>query len=128
MIGRDPWREVSRVLVFAVAAAILLLSLLPRPPMSFGGLRWSDKIGHLLAYFLWGGLLYLALPGRPADLPVRRLFLTVLIGIGFGGLIELLQPFTGRSRELLDLLSDALGAGGGAVTAYALCRARSAAR
>lgn len=66
MIGRDPWREVSRVLVFAVAAAILLLSLLPRPPMSFGGLRWSDKIGHLLAYFLWGGCSTWPCPaGRP---------------------------------------------------------------
>lgn len=120
----SPRRRLSLALAFAVAALILLVSLLPRPPMELGGPRWSDKLGHLLAYALLGGLLCLSLPERPA---APRLLLAALAGVAFGGAIELLQPLTGRSRELLDLLADALGSGGGAAAAHALFRSRSAA-
>ncbi len=110
----------SRVLALVVAAAILIVSLLPTPPVTFERVRYSDKIEHVLAYAAWGALVYLTLPGGR-----RRFLLTLLIGVVFGGVIELLQPLTGRSRDLLDLLADAVGTAGGAAAAWALRRRRS---
>ena len=95
---------ISRILTALVAAAILVASLLPfeSPP---GG-PFTDKILHLAAYVLLGLLLFLATGKKgPA---------VVLASIGFctayGGLIEIVQPLFGRSRELADWIVDFAGA------------------
>lgn len=106
-----------RILALVMAAAILVVSLLPRPPMSFERASWSDKVEHGLAYAAWGVVLGFALAGRR-----RPFLLALLIGVLFGGLIELLQPLTGRHGDVLDLLADAVGVGAGAAAALALRR------
>ncbi len=109
----------SRILVFVVAAAILVLSLLPRMPESFDRMRYSDKLAHFFAYLCWGALVFLALQ---EGLIWRRVLVGMLICLLFGGLIEYLQRFTGRSTDLLDLLADGLGAGAGAAVGYRFLR------
>jgi VanZ family protein len=112
-------RKASRILVFVVAAAILLASLLPRAPLRLERIRFADKISHALAYLVWGFLLFLS---QQTGRPRRRALLAVLVCLLFGGAIEVLQGFTGRSPELADLLADGLGAAVGTGAAGAALR------
>ena len=52
-------RFVFRVLAVIVAAAILILSLIPKPPSV--QIRFGDKIGHFIAYMILSLLLFLAI-------------------------------------------------------------------
>lgn len=99
----------SRILAAVAAALILVASLVPvTPPADRPGL---DKIEHLAAYVLLGFLLFLATGRRGAAV--------VLVSIGlctaYGGLIEILQPLFGRSRELADGIVDFAGASVGSL-------------
>jgi VanZ family protein len=75
------------------------------PPSRVPKLRMSDKIEHLMAFMLLGGLLYLCLRPR-----VRQTLLIVaIVGAAYGAIDELTQPLVGRSCELLDWASDVSG-------------------
>jgi len=66
----------------------------------------GDKLHHMLAFAA------LALPTAifsPRDLPV-----TALLLIAFGAGIEVVQPYVGRNRELMDFLMDTAGVAAGA--------------
>jgi VanZ family protein len=106
-----------RVVTAAVAAAILVLSLLPLPQPQLLRVRYLDKVLHALAYLLLSFLLFASqLPGpRP-----RLVLVSVLGSLLLGGLIELIQPLTLRRRELLDLAADLAGAAAGALLALGL--------
>lgn len=74
----------------------------------------SDKWAHFLAFagltFLW--LCIFRHPTR------RQYIATVIFGVAFGVLIELLQltlTFLGRGYELMDIVADAIGVGIGLV-------------
>lgn len=87
--------------VFALCAlAVMVLSLLPLGPDA-PSLGW-DKANHLTAFALLAALGCRAYPNRTA---------AVMTGLlAYGGLIEVLQSFTGyRMAEWADLLADALG-------------------
>lgn len=81
-----------------VGIAIAVLTLMPVPT----GAPGSDKLYHVLAFAA------LAFPMST----VRAAFATgiFLAVCGYGGLIELVQPFFGRSAEWSDLWADAVGA------------------
>lgn len=89
---------------YAVGAAMLLavaiLSLLPAPDTGV-----SDKLAHLLTYFLLGG--WFALIARN-----RAVLCWSLLGlVAYGMLIELLQARTGyRYAEWGDVLANTAGA------------------
>jgi VanZ family protein len=93
----------SRILTAVVAAVILVASLVPMPtrsdPPNF------DKVEHLAAYVLLGFLVFLATGKKGAAV--------LLVSVGFctayGGLIEIVQPLFGRSRELADWIVDFAG-------------------
>jgi VanZ family protein len=88
-----------------VALLILVLSLAPRALLHAQDLL-NDKLQHLVAYLLLGMCAMLASQRRgPASLLLAVGFCTAL-----GGLIEILQPFVGRSRDVADLVSDLVGA------------------
>lgn len=98
-----PW--VSRAVLVLVALLILVLSLAPRALFHAQDLL-NDKLQHLVAYLLLGMCAMLASQRRgPASLLLAVGFCTAL-----GGLIEILQPFVGRSRDVADLVSDLVGA------------------
>lgn len=102
---------VSRFLKWSfgvVTLGIVVLSLYPRVPNPMK-VAEGDKIGHLVAYGIWGGLLFALLAGRTAAAGLKILLIIVAAFL-FGGLIELLQPFVGRSCEGADLIANCSGA------------------
>ncbi len=92
------------------------------PPRHVPKIRLSDKLEHLLAFMMLGGLLYLCL--KPA---IHRTILVVaLIGATYGVIDEWTQPLMGRNCELLDWVCDVSGVVLGASSvAIALKLARS---
>lgn len=72
-----------------------------------GGVAGSDKIHHVLAFTA------LTLPC--AALYPRALLKVMLAAALYGGTIEFMQPFVGRSGELADFVADLSGIGLGAM-------------
>lgn len=64
-----------------------------------------DKASHFISYFLLTLVGTLAFPGVPL----------IVIGVAIlaqSALVEAVQPYVGRSRDLYDLMANALGIGG----------------
>ena len=115
------WVKLGRIGLLIVAPAILVLSLLPDVPSATESL--GDKIPHLVAYTALGFLLFAA-RNRTGAWP---LLLAVVLCALYGGVIEILQQFTGRTPDLADWAVDWAGALVGALAAAAsrrllLCR------
>lgn len=95
-------------------AVIILFSLLALPPLPDMEFRFMDKIQHFGAYLVLGATAFLAFH-RPR-LWFRQALGVIMGCLLFGGAIEILQNFTGRSMEVMDLAADLsgaiLGAGG----------------
>ncbi|MFC0280915.1 VanZ family protein [Falsigemmobacter intermedius] len=90
----------------------LVIAVVTLAPVSgLPGMQVSDKIYHALAF---GSLAFPVTVVRP-----RWWAATILVIAVYGGLIEVIQPFVGRSMELNDWFADiigaAIGAGAGAV-------------
>lgn len=97
--------------LFALVIAAATLLPVPQPALPVSS---ADKIQHLLAFAA------LTLPlavARP-----RALWWLLPAAIAFGGAIEVIQPFVGRTRELGDFVADAAGACLGAVLGVAIGR------
>jgi len=93
--------RMAYVLTAIVGVTMLVMTLIPQPPAD-PGIAGGDKLFHVLGFFA----LVVPLALRH---PVRwRLILTV--ALVFGGMIEIAQPYVGRSAEWLDLLADGVGA------------------
>ena len=93
---------------FSIALSILILSLVPKPPELIREFALGDKIMHLAAYIALAFSMGFILP-RSFKVNTVIIF-TIISSSLFGGVIEFLQGFTGRSPELLDLLFDTAGA------------------
>ncbi len=120
-------RILLRILTALLMIFVTYMSFLPALHVStpFRFMPYEDKMLHAGAYFLMSFLLFLSLAHRPRHTALRTLFrencsgvaasfsLTVILGI----VIEILQPLTGRSMELLDAVADASGAGAGIAVA-----------
>ncbi|MFC3170341.1 VanZ family protein [Paracoccus fontiphilus] len=97
-----------------VAAVISVLTLTPISAPPLGPISHSDKIYHALAF---AGL---ALPlsfFRPG-----WLFVTVSVYAGFGGIIEILQPFVEREGDIADWIADLMGIGIGVLAGRVAAR------
>lgn len=92
-----PAFAIAVTIALAVLTAALTMLRVPVP----SGIGGSDKLHHLLAFAA------LALP--VATVRPRWSLGLVLILAGYGGLIELVQPYIGRSRELADWTADLKG-------------------
>ena len=103
----------ARLATALVAAAILVVSLIPNPPgMDRPG---RDKVAHAAAYALLGFVCLLGTGGWRAG--VRAALLVIALCTAYGGLIEIIQPLAGRSRELADVAADFAGSSLGAAAA-----------
>ena len=88
--------------VSAVLAAVIAVLTLTQLPVPQSGVPGSDKAHHLLAF---AALAFPLSAARP------RLAPWVVLGVvAYGGLIEVIQPYTGRHGEWGDLVADAGGA------------------
>jgi VanZ family protein len=88
-----------------VAAAILVFSLTPRlfkPPLD---LSLSDKVEHGASYAVLGAAAYLNFRRKDA----AGFLLALGACSAYGGVIEIVQPLAGRTRDILDFIADVLG-------------------
>lgn len=113
------------LIVSVYAAGLIAVTLVPWSPGV--GVSRIDVALHFAAWAVLSFLVTISLRGGS-----RAWFsaaVSAAIGaIGFGGVIEMLQPLTGRSADMLDLIADALGAIiGAAIGAAVMCRERQSA-
>jgi len=89
---------------------ILILCLMPKSvepqPSWLTQIPHFDKIVHFGLYTILGFLFYLS---KHQYSKVTYLLLVLFYAIIIGGLIEIIQPFVGRSKEFNDLLADIIG-------------------
>ena len=98
--------------VILYAAAIFLFSSISKPPEALSFFPYADKVLHFIEYAVFGFLmiraLYSSSPGK------KTLFLrigAVIIVALYGFTDELHQYFVPeRNMELLDIITDGLGA------------------
>lgn len=99
------------VSTLVIATVIGILTLMPSHALPRG--PWgSDKLAHLLAF--------LALVFPTAALWPRVSAMVGVIAVAYGGAIEIIQPFTGRSAEFADLVADGTGVGLGIILGSSL--------
>lgn len=103
-------RSVAIWLTFGLSVCIAVLTLIPSnaAPEVPGG----DKVHHVLAFMA------LTLPS--AAFYPKALARVVLAAALYAGLIEVIQPFVGRSGEKADFTADLLGISIGAVAGLLL--------
>lgn len=92
-------------LTIGLSTTIAVLTLIPLD-VSERGVLGNDKIHHMLAFTV------LTLPC--AALYPKALPRTMLAAALYGGAIEIIQPYVGRSREAADFMADLMGIGIGA--------------
>ncbi len=104
-------RRAGLWLFLPALAVVAWGELTPHPPEEAS--RFWDKGEHFTAYF---GLALLA----SLAWGLRRSLVLVFVGVvTLGGVLEILQSFTGRDAEWLDELANTLGALGGTAVACA---------
>lgn len=106
-------RTIWAAITVALAAAIAYLTLVPRPPSPVQ-FPHVDKLYHALAF---AALVFPTTILRP-----RWWGRMAVLAIGYGALIELVQPLFGRDAEWLDLVFDGLGVAVGTLAGVLLLR------
>jgi VanZ family protein len=110
-----------RILAIVVAAGIAVLSLIPKPPEIPIGFHFADKIAHYIAYVVLSFLVFASVSeGKRIGASLTTVLVVAASCVIFGGLIEILQMFTGRRPELWDLVADLIGAVSGALLGVGL--------
>jgi VanZ family protein len=104
--------KITLTLFISCASIILIFSLFISVP-KITDVSFSDKIEHTAAYFILGFLFVLSFKNKN-----RVVLNSIIICTLYGGLIEVLQAFTGRHPELLDILADFSGAVIGSVISW----------
>ena len=84
-------------------AGVIWITLTPHPPHILYIFPRFDKLGHFLAYLGLTAWFAAALPGR------KWLASIMVVLIILGGVLEILQGFTGRDPEWLDWFRDSAG-------------------
>ena len=110
------WQLIRVFLLVLLASAILVLSLLPEVPVDIEFLLGLDKLQHWLAYAALGFLVLLTINRRGKSL-LFYYGICVFSCTMYGGLIEVLQGYTGRTPDTVDFFVNLFGAATGGVTA-----------
>lgn len=93
-------RKIDIALTALLGLAIAVVTLLP--PQDLPKTDVSDKLEHFIAFAAFAFPVSLKRP--------RWAWAIFLIALGFGGLIEMIQPYMHRSRDIADFWADAAGA------------------
>ncbi len=97
---------------FLLLCFVTYASLFPLPELDGRWFRHADKVKHMMAYAA------LALPvalARP-----RLAWALSVVFVMWSGVMELLQPYAHRHRDLLDLIANTIGLGSGLISAHIL--------
>ena len=102
------------ILIFpavSIAAAIFLISSREQPEIFYEFFTFQDKIGHLLAYFVFGITIIIALAANKPEFSLKKIMLwTLLIGSLYGLSDETHQYFVpGREPDFFDWVADIAG-------------------
>ena len=111
--------RISRYVLVAYAAVILLASLHPNPQRFAPTLTVDDLILHIIAYLILGLLAVFGF-GTSIHRPIGALSFAVIASTCYGIVLEGLQSLTGRSPQLLDVVADVVGALIGALIGIAI--------
>lgn len=106
-------RFAHRICALAFWPAVALIvwgELVPKLPQTFDNI--ADKWQHFTAYLGLGAMAVVALGLRP------RLFWALLGIVALGGVLEILQGFTGRDPELGDFIANTVGTAAGALAGW----------
>jgi hypothetical protein len=87
-------------LALVIWASLIVFSV---PPFDFG-ISFQDLIEHFIAYGGLAGMAAMSLHSR------RATIWAVMCLIALGAILEVLQAYTGRDRELLDAVANSIGA------------------
>tara|TARA_R110000824_G_scaffold67860_2_gene175771 strand:- start:121 stop:498 length:378 start_codon:yes stop_codon:yes gene_type:complete len=111
-------RRLAGLASLLVAAAIAILSVLPGEDLP--EVHLSDKVEHAIAYAVLSACTCFWL-GR------RRIIAGIMVTVGFGALLEIVQALagTGRTASLLDAGANLVGACLGAGMAWMVAKAAS---
>lgn len=90
----------------ALVAFIVWGSLTPTPPNISLPIPQFDKLEHFGAYLLMTAWFIAAFP--------RKRWWVALVFVALGGLIEILQGYTGRDPDWFDWFADCIGVAAGA--------------
>lgn len=110
-------RGIIYCLFTLVTLTILVLSLISIPEELQLDIDYLDKLEHLLAYFVLGGLAFLAFASLNRSKLMIMIMAALFCGI-FGGLIEIIQSYTTRIPEVLDFIADFIGGSAGAFATF----------
>lgn len=109
------WSQALALYLFwPVLLVVAWGELIPHPP-AFAALVW-DKAEHFSAYF---GLAAMAAVVLKAD---RRTLWSAAALVVLGGVLEIVQGFTGRDPSIYDELANTLGVVSGSGCGWALIR------
>ncbi|SDX42482.1 hypothetical protein SAMN04488238_10890 [Roseicitreum antarcticum] len=103
LVTRAIWLSLVLAVIVGVATLMPVSSL----PDAVPG---SDKLHHLLAF---AALAFPMIAARPAN----ALWVLPVVA-GYGGVIELIQPYFGRQAEWVDFFADAAGALSGGLAGW----------
>ncbi|MFB6068661.1 MAG: VanZ family protein [Halobacterium sp.] len=103
-------RPLRWLAVLAVAAVILVGSVVAVPGSVSSSTPWWDEVAHLVAYAAFASVLAYATAGW-RDRPYRRAGVVVGVAVGYGVLVELVQaPIPSRRFSRADAVVNAAGA------------------
>lgn len=108
-------------LLFCIAAVVVIYFTL-RPGPSGTSFMWRDKLQHMSAYGTLSALATLGASSR------RQAVLFAMLLAGAGYVFELIQPFVGRSYDVLDETANIVGCIVGLIVGSLLIRLWHAAR
>ncbi len=104
--------RLARVLIASLVSLLILgLSLTPKPIQVLRNISHSDKIEHAAAYLVLAFSICWAF-GRKGFLPI---IISIALCAAYGGIIEIVQPYVERTKDLIDFVADAAGATTGAM-------------
>ena len=110
------WSPTLALYLLWPAVALIVWGEVKPHPSEIETLVW-DKALHFTAYFGLGGLICVALKAERRVIPA-------ILGLAlFGGVLEIVQGFTGRDPSFFDETANILGAISGAAVGWLLIRA-----
>ncbi|MFP4383768.1 MAG: VanZ family protein [Spirochaetia bacterium] len=110
------FRIVWLILFFIAALGILIFSLIPNPPHPVNR-EIDDIVLHFAAYLILGFLGVQSLIIRQITVKNFVLIMIILSAAlaAYGGIIEVMQRYTGRNTNLIDLAADFAGSVAGII-------------